>query len=162
MAGRAQDSRSAERHARPTEAAAAGVAAVDAKLARMVAEVLLGSPVARALGFELERLEPGRAVIALPFAARNVTVGDIVHGGVIATLIDVAGVAAALSGAAAEGFGGCATSALSISYLAPAKGSALRAEASTLRRSRRQAVADVAVFAGPVLVAKALATISLF
>ena len=135
---------------------------VDAKLARMVEEVLLASPVARTLGVNLVALEVDRAVLALPFKHENVTLGDIVHGGVIATLIDVAGVAAAISGCAAEGFSGCATSTLSISYLAPAKGAALRAEASALRRSRRPAVAEVSVFADEVLVAKALATVALF
>jgi uncharacterized protein (TIGR00369 family) len=135
---------------------------VDTRLAAMVGEMLLGSPVARGIGLALETLEPDRAVIALPFAKDNVTVADIVHGGVIATLIDVAGVAAAISGAASEGFNGCATSALAINYLAPAKGCALSAAAVVLRRSRRQAVADVSVHAGTTLIAKALATISLF
>ena len=158
----ADEMRDAARGREEAKAHAKPAPDVDAKLARMVEELLIGSPVARALGIELESLEVDRAVLALPFRPQNVTVGDIVHGGVIATLIDVAGVAAALSGVAAEGFGGCATSGLSISYLAAAKGSALRAEASTLRRSRRQAVADVSVFAGSSLVAKALATVSLF
>ena len=159
MIGNAGDSGRADKENVPPEMAGAGT---DPKLAALIDEVLLGSPVARALGLALEALECGRAVLALPFRSQNVTVGDIVHGGVIATLIDVAGVAATLSGASSEGFGGCATSALAVSYLAPAKGSALRAEASTLRRGRRQVVADVSVFAGETLIAKALATVSLF
>jgi uncharacterized protein (TIGR00369 family) len=137
-------------------------AAVDPRLADRIREVLFGSPVARALGFELEALAVDRAVLALPFKPQNVTVGDIVHGGVIAALIDVAGVAAALSGVAAETLQGSATSSLTISYLAPAKGAALRAEAVVLRRGRRQVVTDVSVSAGAVLVAKALVTCALF
>jgi uncharacterized protein (TIGR00369 family) len=135
---------------------------VDPKLARVVQGILLASPVARTIGLGLETLDVDRAVLILPFKKENVTVGDIVHGGVISTLIDVAGVAAGISGCVAEGFNGCATSALSISFLAAAKGKTLRAEALTLRRSRRQAVADVSVFAEETLIAKALATVSLF
>ncbi len=138
---------------------------VDPMLARMIREVLLGSPVALALGFELETLAVDRVVLTLPFQPQNVTVGDIVHGGVIAALIDVAAVAAALSGATSEGFRGSATSSLAISYLAPAKGLALRAEALVLRRGRRQVVADVSASVGSapaVRVAKALATVALF
>jgi uncharacterized protein (TIGR00369 family) len=91
-----------------------------------------------------------------------VTVEDIVHGGVVAALIDVAGIAAALSGASFETLHGSATSALSISYLAPARSVSLRAEAIVLRRGRRQVVIDVSVSAGPVAVAKALLTAALF
>ena len=134
---------------------------IDPALAERIRLVLFGSPVARALGVGLARLSVDRATAVLPFKAQNVTVGDIVHGGVIAALIDIAGVAAALSGAASEGLRGSATSQLSISYLAPAKGVALAAEARVLRRGRRQAVVDVEVRAAD-LVAKALVTVALF
>jgi len=136
--------------------------AVHPRLASLINDVLLGSPVARRLGFELGALSVDRAVLMLPFRRENVTVGDIVHGGVIAAMIDVAGVAAAISGAEAEAFKGSATSSLSISFLAPADGVALRAEAVVLRRGRRQVVSDVAVFAETVLAAKALVTTALF
>jgi uncharacterized protein (TIGR00369 family) len=142
--------------------AAINATEVDPRLAARIREVLFGSPVARTLGLELQALSVDRAVLALPFKAGNVTIADIVHGGVIAALIDVAGVAAALSGAAFETLRGSATSSLAISYLAPAKGVALRAEAVVLRRGRRQVVTDIAVFAEDVLAAKALATVTLF
>ena len=136
--------------------------AIDPRLVGLVREILLGSPVARRIGIELTSLEVDHAVLALPFSRENITVGDIVHGGVIATLVDVAAVAAVISCVAADGFSSCATSTLSISYLAPAKNSALRSEATTLRRGKRQVTADVSISAETGLVAKALATISLF
>ncbi|SDQ96442.1 uncharacterized domain 1-containing protein [Rhizobiales bacterium GAS191] len=135
---------------------------VDTRLAERIRLVLFGSPVARAFGVVLETLAVDRAVAVLPFKPENVTVGDIVHGGVIAAVIDIAGVAAALSGATVEGLRGSATSQLSISYLAPAEAVALRAEAVVLRRGRRQAVVDVSVLAETGLVAKALVTVALF
>ncbi|MBV9568302.1 MAG: PaaI family thioesterase [Hyphomicrobiales bacterium] len=137
------------------------VKAVDPRLAERIDQLLIGSPVARRLGIILQELAPDRAALSLPFRPENVTVEDIVHGGVIAALIDVAGVAAALSGADFETLRGSATSSLSISYLAPARGVALRAEAVVLRRGRRQVVSDVSVMAGTLAVAKALATTSL-
>ena len=150
------------RHEQATAGDPGETPAIDQRLVGLVREILLGSPVARRIGIELASLEVDHAILALPFSRENVTVGDIVHGGVIATLVDVAAVAAAISGVAAEGFSGCATSTLSISYLAPAKGTALRAEALVLRRGKRQVTADVSVSAETGLVAKALATISLF
>ncbi|HEV3248724.1 MAG TPA: PaaI family thioesterase [Beijerinckiaceae bacterium] len=135
---------------------------VDSRIAEQVQRLLLGSPVSRAFGIELIGLEVDRAVLGLPFKPGNVTVKDIVHGGVIAALIDVAGVAAALSGASFETLRGSATSALSISYLAPARSVALRADAVVLRRGRRQVVIDVSVAAGSLAVAKALVTAALF
>ena len=138
------------------------VRAVDARIAEQIHRLLIGSPVSRALGIELHGLEIDRAVLVLPFKPENVTVEDIVHGGVIAALIDIAGVAAALSGASSETLRGSATSTLSISYLAPARSAALRAEAMVLRRGRRQVVIDVSVATGPLAIAKALVTAALF
>jgi uncharacterized protein (TIGR00369 family) len=140
-------------------------AAVDPRLVQRISEVLIGSPVARTLGIALLALTRDRAVLGLPFSPGNVTLGDTVHGGVIATLIDAAGVAAAASGADAENLRGSATATLAISYLAPAQGTALRAEAAVVRRGARQVVADVAVLADDTkgtLIAKALVTVSLF
>jgi uncharacterized protein (TIGR00369 family) len=148
------------------EARAEGEKHVDARLAERIRLVLFGSPVARTLGVSLENLAVDRAVIRLPFKPDNVTIGDIVHGGVIAAVIDIAGVAAALSGAAYEGLRGSATSQLAISYLAPANAVALQAEAVVLRRGRRQVVIEVSVLpeasVEAILVAKALVTVALF
>lgn len=135
---------------------------VDARLERVVRDVLMASPVARRLGIALESLEADRAVLELPFSPGNVTLGDTVHGGVIATLIDVAAAAAAASGADPETLAGGATGSMTISYLAPARGSHLRAEAVTLRRGRRQVVSEVTVRGEGVPLAKALVTSALF
>ena len=135
---------------------------VDARIRSLIEEVLIGSSLARRLGIALTRLEPDRVVLALPFRADNATVGTIVHGGAIATLIDVAGAAASASGAGPEAKGG-ATSSLAISYLAPADHVPLTAEARVVQRGRTQTVSDVDVrdHAGR-LVAKALVTSRLF
>lgn len=139
------------------------IVTVDDRIARLVADVLIGSPVARTLGLVLDVLAVDRVVLRLPFAAHNVTVGRIVHGGVLASLIDVAGAAASASGCDADAIGGGATSAMAISYLAPADGVDLTAEAVVVQRSRGQTVSDVTVRdpAGTI-VAKALLTSRIF
>lgn len=136
------------------------------RMRQMVEEVLMGSPVARALGVQLDVLKPDHVELVLPYSAENVTLGTTVHGGVIATLIDIAGAAAAASGADPEQVKGGATGSLTIQYLAPANGASLRAVASVVRRGRRQVVSDVEVYAedsnGGSLVAKALMSSTMF
>jgi hypothetical protein len=64
--------------------------AVDPRNAAMIESVLIASPVAQALGIRFDALAAERVEMLLPFSMKNITVGDMVHGGVIATLIDVA------------------------------------------------------------------------
>lgn len=137
-------------------------ASVDPRLEGIVVDVLAGSPVARGLGIAVSVLEVDRVVLDLPFAPGNVTLGDTVHGGVIATLIDIAGAAAAASGADPGTLAGGATASMAIGYLEPARGIDLRAEALVLRRGRRQVVSDVTVSGRGVPIAKALVTSTLF
>ena len=136
------------------------------RMRQMVEEVLMGSPVARALGVQLDVLKPEHVELVLPYRQENVTLGDTVHGGVIATLIDIAGAAAAASGADPEQVKGGATGSLTIQYLAPANGAGLRAVASVVRRGRRQVISDVEVYAeesdAGILVAKALMSSTMF
>jgi uncharacterized protein (TIGR00369 family) len=135
---------------------------VDDSRKGMIEGILIGSALAQRLGISAESLEIDRIVLAMPFRPDNVTVGSVVHGGAIATLVDIAGAAASASGASPEVKGG-ATSSLTLSYLAPADGVGLRAEARVIQRGRSQTVSDVEVRdeAGR-LVAKALVTSRLF
>lgn len=92
--------------------------AIDPRMRHMVENVLMNSPVTRGLGIRLEVIEPEHVELVLPFLTTNVTHGSIVHGGVIATLIDIAGAAAAASGANGDEVRGGATSSLTVQYLA--------------------------------------------
>ncbi|GAB7546332.1 PaaI family thioesterase [Cupriavidus sp. 8B] len=152
----------------PALSSAASTAAsppIDPRIRHTVEQVLMGSPVARALGIALDVLAVDQVELLLPFSAANVTVGEIVHGGVIATLIDVAGAAAA-SGADTDNLRGGATSSLNIQYLEAARAANLRAVANVVRRGRRQVVTEVSVYAQGAdqveLVAKALMSSALF
>jgi uncharacterized protein (TIGR00369 family) len=108
-------------------------------------EILVKSPFAKPLGIEVVDAEPERVRLRLPLRANLASVGDIVHGGAIATLIDVAGAAASASGIAGDDTVGGATTHLSVAYLAPAEGRDISAEAVVAHRRRSQTVTDVSV-----------------
>ena len=131
-------------------------------MALWVTDVLLGSPVARAIGVRLVVLDVDRVVMALPFKHDNVTLAAIVHGGVIATLIDIAGAASSASGADGASVRGGATGNLTIHYLAPADGCDLEVEAIVIKRGKRQTVSDITVRSCDAILAKALLTSAIF
>lgn len=113
------------------------------------------APFNRLLGMKGETLEPGHAVIVLP--VREEFVGDplrpALHGGVISSLADAAGGAAAWS---ALGSGeSVSTVDLRIDFLEPARlAGPLRAEARLLRRGNRVCHVRVSVTQDGVLVAE--------
>ena len=127
----------------------------------VIVNQLLATPVASRLGIRLGSDEADAIRLQLPFDPANVTQGDVVHGGVIATLADIAAVAGAVAGAGTTA-SRAATANLAITYLEPADGSSLVARASVLRSGRRQHVVrvEIATFEG-VPVAEALATVML-
>ncbi|BCH25979.1 PaaI family thioesterase [Mesorhizobium sp. L-8-3] len=128
-----------------------------------IEDVLAKSPFAAPLGIEVVEAETDRVVMKLPFRPQLATVGSIVHGGAIATLVDVTGAAASASGLADGDAVGGATANLAIAYLAAADGCDLTAEALVIQRGRNQTVSDVTVRddAGR-LVAKGMVTSRIF
>jgi uncharacterized protein (TIGR00369 family) len=72
----------------------------DGRIPRMALEntavgLIGSSPFARQLGIHVEAVGEGHVRARLPFAPRNVTIGEQVHGGALASLVDVAATAAA-------------------------------------------------------------------
>ena len=107
--------------------------------------VILQSPVGKALGVEMVALEVDHVSVRMPFSEQLTTVPHTVHGGVIATLIDIAGAAASASGVALDDRPtGGATSHLGVTYLAPGCGD-LSAHARMVHRSRSMTQSEVAV-----------------
>jgi uncharacterized protein (TIGR00369 family) len=103
------------------------------------------SPLARHLGIELDALEPDRARLRLPFAEHVVTMGDVVHGGAISTLIDTTATAAAWSiDEVPESMAG-ATVSMAVDFVAAARGKDLTAEALIVRRGRSLVFCEVTV-----------------
>lgn len=117
------------------------------------------SPYVAHLGIRLVSIQPGEAVLALPFAPEIVTIGTIVHGGALASLIDTAAMVAAWSDAPVPEKIRGSTVNLTITYLAPANKEDLQATARVLRRGKSLVYVDVDVQgASSGAVAKGLAT----
>ncbi len=97
------------------------------------------------LGTRLDRLAEGFCRVRLPYKADLSRGDELIHGGVIAALIDKAGTAAAWSyediGRESRG----ATIGLNVNYLQGAKSCDLIAEATVIRRGNTVTVADVEV-----------------
>ena len=105
---------------------------------------LVSAPAASRLGIAVGSLSPSEVRLTLPADTGNCTYGDVVHGGVIATLADTAGVAVSIANARQLPTGG-ATTTLSISYLRPAAMGTLTARARLLHGGGRHNVARVTV-----------------
>lgn len=125
--------------------------------------VILQSPVARAIGISLRSAEVDAVTADLPFSEDLTTTPGVIHGGVIASLIDALGAAGSASGVTPEQEAtGGATSHLAISYLAPAR-SELTAAATVVHRTRSSTLTDVHVHdAEGTLVATGQVTSRLF
>jgi uncharacterized protein (TIGR00369 family) len=96
---------------------------------------LENSPFVAQLGISLEEMEPDRARLALPFNESLPTIGDVVHGGAISSLIDTAAAAAAWSGADVPERPRASTVGLTVDFLSPARGKDVSADARVVRRT---------------------------
>ena len=97
--------------------------------------------------------------LRLPWDPTNVTIGDMVHGGAVAALADVAVMAAAWAGADVPDSLRGVTTSMSMQFLAPARATDLVAIGHVLRRGKTLVNCDVDVVTPEgAAVAKAIAT----
>ncbi len=95
-------------------------------------------------GLEFVELSEDRCVISCPMRPELLNPAGIAHGGLIATLTDVAAGSMAL---VADGnTRSIVTQSCSIHYLSPGTGDTLRAEAKVLRKGNRVCVVQVDCF----------------
>ena len=123
----------------------------------IIRDFVPASPLVGHLGIELVELEPDRAVLRLPFRPELATMGDVVHGGAIATLLDTASMAAAWSDDVVPQGAAGATVSMSVDYVAAARGTDLTATAVAVRRGRSLCFCEVTVEDERGVVAKGLA-----
>jgi uncharacterized protein (TIGR00369 family) len=95
---------------------------------------LENSPFVAHLGIRVDDMEPDHAVLSMPFSDSLPTMGDVVHGGAISSLIDTAAAAAAWSGAEVPQRPRASTVGLTVNFLRPARGQGARADARVIRR----------------------------
>jgi uncharacterized protein (TIGR00369 family) len=121
-----------------------------------------GSPFSRKLGVEAVRFEEDRAVLRLPYMEENTTVADVVHGGAILTLADIAATAAAWTRVSnALEYRGITVD-LSLTFIAAGRSQALTADAQVVKRGGTLTFLEVTIRdEGDEIVAKALATYKL-
>jgi acyl-CoA thioesterase len=100
------------------------------------------NPFHRYLGLEIEEQRDGYSRLVLTPSERTLGgVGGSVHGGILATLVDIAAINAVASATGPdEQMNG--TAELNISYLRPALGSIVVAEGRLLKKGRTLAVVD--------------------
>ncbi|MGV9802106.1 PaaI family thioesterase [Mycobacterium sp. NPDC003449] len=125
----------------------------------MMAQFLPQSPFVAKLGIIAEQLDEPEVRLRLPWDPSNVTLGDMVHGGAIATLADVTVMATAWVGAEVPDSLRGVTVSMSVQYLAPARATDLIGVGRVLHRGRSlvNVEVDVGTPAGAP-VAKAIAT----
>jgi uncharacterized protein (TIGR00369 family) len=113
------------------------------ELLKMFNEV---APIARTFGMRLSYDGQGQAIIDLPYNPRLDHGLGGVHGGIYATLLDSAG----WFTAAAAHDAGCwlTTAEMSIHFLLPVQGSALRATGRLIKAGKRQDVAEMHLYDG--------------
>jgi len=111
------------------------------------------------LGFDVESVHDGRAILRLDVRPRHKQIHGVVHGGILAALADTAAAIAAYT-VVPRGVE-LATLELKINYLEPVPGGTVKADARVLRAGRNFIVTECEIFnqAGS-LAAKALLTFS--
>jgi len=127
--------------------------------ADVIAQFLPNSPFVGKLGSVADQLEGPEVRLRLPWEPGNVTVDDMVHGGAIAPLADVAVMAAAWAQAEVPDSLRGVTMSMTVHYLAPARGTDLVAIGRVLRQGRTLVNCEVdVVTADGDAVAKPIAT----
>ena len=117
------------------------------------------SPFVAKLGIVADVLDADEVRLRLPWDPSNVTLGDMVHGGAIATLADLTVMAAAWCGAEVPKSLRGVTVSLAIDFLAPAQATDVIGVGRVLRRGKSLINCEVeVVLPDGDLVAKAIAT----
>ena len=127
--------------------------------AEVMAQFIPASPFASKLGIVAEVLDGDEVRLRMPFDPTNVTLGDMVHGGAIASLADVTVMAAAWAGADVPDSLRGVTTSLAMQFLAPARATDLIGVGRVLRQGKTLVNCDVDVITPDgEAVAKAIAT----
>jgi uncharacterized protein (TIGR00369 family) len=128
----------------------------------LIQNFIVGSPFGSLLQIRVEAIAPDRVSLRLPFRPEIVTIADMVHGGAIAALVDIAATAAVWSGADLQQPIRGATIGFTVNFLAAARGQDIVAAAEVIRRGSTISVCDVHVSgADGTSLARALVTYKL-
>jgi uncharacterized protein (TIGR00369 family) len=127
--------------------------------ADVMAQFIPQSPFVAKLGVVVDKLEDDEVRMRLPWDPSNTTMGDMVHGGAIATLADLTVMAAAWCGAEVPDNLRGVTVSMALDYMAPARATDVIGVGRVLRRGRSLINCEAEIIDPEgTLVAKALAT----
>jgi uncharacterized protein (TIGR00369 family) len=110
-----------------------------------MAQFIPACPLGAKLGIVAEVLDGDEVRLRMPFDPTNVTLGDMVHGGAIATLADMTVMAAAWAGVEVPDSLRGVTTSISMQFLAPARATDLIGVGRVLRRGKSLVNCDVDV-----------------
>ena len=112
---------------------------------KLIEAGIVGAPFGRLVGLASESIEVDHVRVRLSYRPAVTTLGEMVHGGAIASLVDVAATAAAWAHPDASLEARGSTVGFSLNFLAPGVGCDLVADARILQRGRSLCVCEVAV-----------------
>ncbi len=115
-----------------------------AEMARVARRALRQSHAIQFLGFSLEVIDRGWAVMQLKAGTRHKQIHGVVHGGILAALADTVGAMASYT-VVPQGTA-IATIEMKINYLEPVPVGRIRAEANVLRAGRNFVVTECDLF----------------
>ena len=113
------------------------------KRRKAVAELMPQTPFMGGLGIVFERYEPDDVTVRLPFRRRPHQHGVYFHGGVIASVMDTAGAAAAWSNHDFDKGTRASTVTMTIQYTGAAKHSDLLCHSRTVRRRKELTFTEI-------------------
>lgn len=111
----------------------------------LVRGAIVGAPLAALLGMQLVSVTDDVVAVRLPFRPEVTTLGNLVHGGAIAALVDVTATAAAWTGADLARSPRGTTIGFSLNFLQGAVGTDLVATARVIQRGKSVQVIEVDV-----------------
>jgi uncharacterized protein (TIGR00369 family) len=124
-----------------------------------VVKVMPATPFLAGLGIVFDRYDPDDVVVRLPFREDLTNDGTYYHGGVIASVVDTAGAAAAWSNHDFDKGARASTISMSIQYVGACKKSDLLCHARTVRRGKELTFTEItATDADGTVVAHAVQT----
>jgi uncharacterized protein (TIGR00369 family) len=124
-----------------------------------VADLMPKTPFLGWLGIVFDRYDPDEVTIRLPFRADLTNDGTYYHGGVVASVIDTAGAAAAWSNHDFTKGARASTISMSVQYVGACKQSDLVCHARTVRRGKELTFTEItATDADGAVVAHAVQT----
>ncbi|HVX19448.1 MAG TPA: PaaI family thioesterase [Acidimicrobiales bacterium] len=103
---------------------------------KAIPDVMGSTPYLSGLGLVFDRYEPDEVTLRLPFRAELTNDGHVYHGGVIATVMDTAGAAAAWSNHDFSKGTRASTVSMSLQYVGVCKGTDLVVHARAVKRGR--------------------------